>query len=83
MDTCRLPDLLLTEGWLVQSTLRSPSIPKMKKATWGAYAFIMGVFFPMAITGYWAFGNGVLCLPGSHADDVDRSCVGSRPCIWS
>lgn len=46
----------------MQSTLRSPSIPTMLTATWGAYAFIWLVFFPMAIVGYWAFGNGALVI---------------------
>lgn len=34
----------------------------MKKATWGAYTFILTVMFPTAITGYWAFGNGMRLL---------------------
>lgn len=43
----------------IQSTLRSPSIPKMTKGVYCAAAFIFTVFFTTAITGYWAFGNAV------------------------
>ena len=61
----------------VQSTLRSPSIPKMKKATYAAYVFFIAVFFMPAVAGYWAFGNSARPLLPSlqHNEAAGRSML--------
>lgn len=43
----------------LQATIKEPAISNMRKGIGMAYTLISSTYLTVAISGYWAFGNGV------------------------